>query len=51
MGNEEFTEAATAVLQVVGTSAYLHGIGYSLEKFKQELDSAVRHIKGRMVKV
>ena len=33
--------------QVVGFSAYLHSIGYSVEQFKQELDAAVTYIKSQ----
>ena len=34
------------IVQVVtGLSAYLYGIGYSQEKFMQELDAIVEHIK------
>jgi hypothetical protein len=30
---------------VVGFSAYLHGMGYSVEQFRKELDAAVQHIR------
>jgi hypothetical protein len=32
---------------VVGFSAYLHSIGYSVEQFKRELDDAVRYINSQ----
>jgi hypothetical protein len=47
MGEAEIQEAASTVQQSVGTSAYLHGVGYDVEKFKQELDSIMRHIKSQ----
>ena len=45
MGNAQIQEASAAAGQVVGFSAYLHGIGYSVEQFKRELDEAVNYIK------
>lgn len=45
MGDEEIREAATAVQQSVGVSAYLYGVGYNLEKFEEELGATIRHIK------
>ena len=44
MGEAEVQEAAAAAAQVVGFSAYLHGVQYSVERFKQELDAAVAYI-------
>ena len=44
MGEAAVQEASATAAQVVGFSAYLHGIGYSVEQFKQELDAAVAHI-------
>ncbi len=44
MGEAEVQEAAAAAGQVVGFSAYLHGVEYSVEQFKQELDAAVAYI-------
>ena len=44
MGEAELQEAAAAAGQVVGFSAYLHGVEYSVEQFKQELDAAVAYI-------
>ena len=47
MTEEQITEAAAAVLVSVGISDYLHGIGYSLDKFLDELQAAVSHIKSQ----
>ncbi len=47
MSEEEITEAAAAVQVTIGVSAYLHGIDYSLDKFKEELRASVAHIKGQ----
>ena len=44
MGEAEVQEAAAAAGQVVGFSAYLHGVEYSVDRFNQELDAAVAHI-------
>jgi hypothetical protein len=45
MDEAHVQEASTTVNLVVGFSAYLHGIGYSVKQFKQELDQAVAYIK------
>jgi hypothetical protein len=45
MGNAQVQEASATAQAVVGYSAYLHGIGYSVEQFKRELDEAVNYIK------
>jgi AhpD family alkylhydroperoxidase len=45
MGDAELEEAALCVLQSTGSSSYLHGISYPVEKFKHELDSTVKYIK------
>ncbi len=47
MGDTEVQEAAAAAGEVVGFSAYLHGIGYSVEQFRRELDASVAYIKGQ----
>ena len=47
MTEEEITEAAGAVQQSAGASAYLAGIGYSTEKFQEELNNAVEYIKSK----
>ncbi len=44
MGDAEVQEASAAAGQVVGFSAYLHGVEYSVEQFKRELDAAVAYI-------
>ncbi len=49
MGDAQIQEASAAAGQVVGFSAYLHGIGYSVEQFKHELDEAVNYIKRQQV--
>ena len=45
MDNEQVQEASWVAQSVTGLSAYLYGIGYSHEKFMQELDAMVEHIK------
>jgi hypothetical protein len=45
MGDAELAEAAMAVQQSTGSSAYLHGIDYPLEKFKKELESTFKFMK------
>jgi hypothetical protein len=45
MGDAHVQEASTTVNLVVGFSAYLHSVGYSVEQFKRELDQAVAYIK------
>jgi hypothetical protein len=47
MGEGHIQEAAATAAQVVGFSAYLHGIDYSVEQFKRELDEAVAYIKAQ----
>jgi hypothetical protein len=47
MGAAQFQEAAAVAQQVVGFSAYLHGVGYSVEQFQRELDAAVKHIQSQ----
>jgi hypothetical protein len=47
MDDDQIQEASYAVLQSVGFSSYLHGIGYSLDKFLTELGAAVEHIKSK----
>ena len=44
LGEAEVQEASATAGQVVGFSAYLHGVDYSVEQFKRELDVAVAHI-------
>ena len=45
MGDAKIQEGSSAAGQVVGFSAYLHAIGYSVGQFKRELDEAVNYIK------
>lgn len=47
MDDSHVQEAAAAAGQVVGFSAYLAGIGYSVETFRRELDQAVAYIKSQ----
>jgi hypothetical protein len=47
MSEEQIIEAASAVQQSAGASAYLAGIGYSVEKFQQELNDTVKYIKSQ----
>ena len=47
MDDTQIQEAAETVYQSAGMSAYLHGVGYSLEQFLQELGEAVKHIKAQ----
>ena len=47
LGEAELQEASAAAGLVVSFSAYLHGIGYSVEEFKRELDASVAHIKSQ----
>jgi AhpD family alkylhydroperoxidase len=45
MDDEQIKEAGWVVQNVKGASAYLHGVGYDQETFKQELDALVEHRK------
>jgi hypothetical protein len=47
MDDAQIQEASYAVLQSVGFSSYLHGIGYSLDQFLQELGATVDYIKSQ----
>lgn len=47
MDDGHIQEASAAANQVVAFSTYLHGIGYTVEKFRQELDGAIQHIKSQ----
>ena len=47
MDDAQIQEAAEAVFQSAGVSAYLHGIGYSLQQFLQELNASVEYIKSQ----
>lgn len=45
MDDEQIKEAGWVVQNVMGASGYLHGIGYSEEKFEQELEALVEFRK------
>ncbi len=47
MGDAHIQEASEASSLVVGFSAYLHGINYSLEQFRRELEESVNYIKAQ----
>ena len=48
MGDAELQEASATTQTVVGFSAYLHGIGYSVEQFERELAASIEYIKVQM---
>ena len=45
MDDAQVKEAGWAAQSVTGTSSYLYGTSYDKEKFMQELDRVVEHIK------
>jgi hypothetical protein len=45
MGDEHIKEASWVVQSVAGASAYLYGVDYSNEKFREELRAMVEYIK------
>ena len=47
MNDDQIQEASYAALQTAGISAYLHGIGYSLSRWLEELSGAVEYIKSQ----
>ena len=47
MDDAQIQEASYTILQSVGFSSYLHGMGYSLDQFLQELGAAVDYIKSQ----
>ncbi|MDA2931390.1 hypothetical protein MYX84_15840 [Acidobacteria bacterium AH-259-O06] len=47
MNDGQIQEAIEAANIVVEFSAYLHDIDYSFEKFMEELNAAVEHIKSQ----
>ncbi len=47
MDDEQIKEAGWVVQSVTGASAYAYGIGYDFEKWNQEVDAAVEHIKSQ----
>ena len=47
MDDDQIQEAAESVFQSAGVSAYLYGVGYDLEQWRQELAAAVEYIKSQ----
>ncbi len=47
MDDSHIQEASMAADMVAGLSAYFHSIGYSVDKFKEELSGMVQHIKSQ----
>jgi hypothetical protein len=45
LSDEHVREASWVAQSVTGASAYLHGIGYSVEQFKKELERTLEHLK------
>ncbi len=45
MGEEHIKEASWVVQSVTGASAYMYGIDYDNEKFREELRMMVEYIK------
>jgi hypothetical protein len=45
MGDEHIKEASWVVQSVTGASAYMYGVDYSNEKFREELRGMVEYIK------
>ena len=45
MGDEHIKEASWVVQSVTGASAYMYGVDYSHEKFREELRAMVEYIK------
>ena len=45
LSDEHVREASWVVNGVTGASGYLHGVGYSVERFKQELQTTLEHLK------
>ena len=45
MNDEQIKEAGWVVQNVTGASAYLYGVRYNQDKFRQELDTLVEHRK------
>lgn len=45
--DEQLQEAAAVAGEIVGFSAYLHGVGYDLDRYLRELDEAVNYIKSQ----
>ena len=47
MDDEQIKEAGWVVQNATGASAYLHGVGYDQETFRQELDRLVEYRKNQ----
>ena len=47
MDDTQIQEASAVSSVIVGVSAYLHGINYSVEQFRRELDEIVNYIKSQ----
>lgn len=47
MDDSHIQEASMAADMVAGLSSYFHGVGYSLDKFKEELSGMVQHIRSQ----
>ena len=45
--DEKLKEASWAANSVAGFGTYLHGIGYSVDRFLKELEAAVAYITGQ----
>jgi hypothetical protein len=45
MGDEHIKEASWVVQSVSGASAYMYGVDYSNERFREELREMVEYIK------
>ena len=45
--DDQIQEASYAALQSAGISAYLHGIGYSLSRWLEELSGTVEYLKSQ----
>ena len=45
MSDEHIKEASWVANSVTGASAYLHGVDYNQDEFRQELGKAIEYIK------
>ena len=43
--DEHLKEASWVAESVAGASAYMHGVGYDMQRFKQEVDTIVHYLK------
>ena len=44
---DQLKDASWAANSVAGIGTYLHGVGYSVERFLEELEATVEHIKSQ----